>query len=199
MTKHITFGPVRHKAKCFGYRNRAFDDKRRCSQKLHQDLLDPNVSKMARHRDIKIHVASVMYSDLTKANDVITSTISRVEGQVRTLQSDVQVLRDGAYAQADQLQRRVARIRDRLDAVSGNFKQKLVSRMQQRARVHEDATAAAVDDRLQPDDSAARAALGTGQGQRQGAPASAEKEPGRNDPCPCGSGKKYKKCHGRVG
>jgi len=24
-----------------------------------------------------------------------------------------------------------------------------------------------------------------------------KKEPGRNDPCPCGSGKKYKKCHGR--
>jgi uncharacterized protein YecA (UPF0149 family) len=23
-----------------------------------------------------------------------------------------------------------------------------------------------------------------------------EKEPGRNDPCPCGSGKKYKKCCG---
>ena len=22
---------------------------------------------------------------------------------------------------------------------------------------------------------------------------------GRNDPCPCGSGKKYKKCHGRPG
>ncbi|NCX63400.1 MAG: hypothetical protein EBW84_11880, partial [Betaproteobacteria bacterium] len=21
---------------------------------------------------------------------------------------------------------------------------------------------------------------------------------GRNDPCPCGSGKKYKLCHGRV-
>jgi preprotein translocase subunit SecA len=21
-------------------------------------------------------------------------------------------------------------------------------------------------------------------------------KPGRNDPCPCGSGKKYKKCHG---
>ena len=28
-------------------------------------------------------------------------------------------------------------------------------------------------------------------------PVHAEKEPGRNDPCPCGSGKKYKKCHGR--
>jgi preprotein translocase subunit SecA len=23
------------------------------------------------------------------------------------------------------------------------------------------------------------------------------KKVGRNDPCPCGSGKKYKKCHGR--
>jgi len=28
-------------------------------------------------------------------------------------------------------------------------------------------------------------------------PAKAEKEPGRNDPCPCGSGKKYKKCCGQ--
>ena len=23
-------------------------------------------------------------------------------------------------------------------------------------------------------------------------------KPGRNDPCPCGSGKKFKKCHGAV-
>ncbi len=28
-------------------------------------------------------------------------------------------------------------------------------------------------------------------------PVTATKEPGRNDACPCGSGKKYKKCHGR--
>ena len=27
-------------------------------------------------------------------------------------------------------------------------------------------------------------------------PVRADKTPGRNDPCPCGSGKKYKKCHG---
>jgi preprotein translocase subunit SecA len=30
-------------------------------------------------------------------------------------------------------------------------------------------------------------------------PVSVPDEPGRNDPCPCGSGKKYKKCHGRAG
>jgi preprotein translocase subunit SecA len=26
----------------------------------------------------------------------------------------------------------------------------------------------------------------------------AERKTGRNDPCPCGSGKKYKQCHGRL-
>ncbi|HGE8305556.1 preprotein translocase subunit SecA [Serratia marcescens] len=29
-------------------------------------------------------------------------------------------------------------------------------------------------------------------------PATAERKVGRNDPCPCGSGKKYKQCHGRL-
>jgi preprotein translocase subunit SecA len=35
-------------------------------------------------------------------------------------------------------------------------------------------------------------------GQRT-ATATGSKEPGRNAPCPCGSGKKYKLCHGRPG
>ena len=34
---------------------------------------------------------------------------------------------------------------------------------------------------------------------RPEAPLHGGEEVGRNDPCPCGSGKKYKKCHGRVG
>jgi len=25
-----------------------------------------------------------------------------------------------------------------------------------------------------------------------------ERKVGRNEPCPCGSGKKYKQCHGRI-
>lgn len=33
--------------------------------------------------------------------------------------------------------------------------------------------------------------------QRSAAPAAVSDKVGRNDPCPCGSGKKYKKCHGR--
>ncbi len=35
------------------------------------------------------------------------------------------------------------------------------------------------------------------QGQRQ--PVRKASAPGRNDPCPCGSGKKYKRCHGAPG
>jgi preprotein translocase subunit SecA len=42
--------------------------------------------------------------------------------------------------------------------------------------------------------------LATNRGEaRKAAPVTATQEPGRNDPCPCGSGKKYKKCHGRHG
>ncbi len=38
-----------------------------------------------------------------------------------------------------------------------------------------------------------------GESQPRTVQARAEDGPGRNDPCPCGSGKKYKKCHGRGG
>ncbi len=34
-------------------------------------------------------------------------------------------------------------------------------------------------------------------GQQPRTPFTADKVPGRNDPCPCGSGKKFKNCHGR--
>jgi preprotein translocase subunit SecA len=51
-----------------------------------------------------------------------------------------------------------------------------------------------------------RKVIESGGGTAQAQPAQASEEPqpvrraepkvGRNDPCPCGSGKKYKKCHG---
>ena len=43
-----------------------------------------------------------------------------------------------------------------------------------------------------------QAAAQAGQGERQKPmPIQAEKKVGRNDPCPCGSGKKFKNCHGQ--
>jgi len=44
---------------------------------------------------------------------------------------------------------------------------------------------------------AAAAAAGRG-GQKQQTVRRSEKKIGRNDPCPCGSGKKYKQCHGKA-
>ena len=42
------------------------------------------------------------------------------------------------------------------------------------------------------------AAAAAGQGDKsKPAPMIADKKIGRNDPCPCGSGKKYKHCHGK--
>jgi len=44
------------------------------------------------------------------------------------------------------------------------------------------------------------AALATNRDEeRKAQPTTSTNEPGRNDPCPCGSGKKYKKCHGAGG
>ena len=43
------------------------------------------------------------------------------------------------------------------------------------------------------------AARPTQQVLRPEAPLHGGEEVGRNEPCPCGSGKKYKKCHGRLG
>jgi preprotein translocase subunit SecA len=48
---------------------------------------------------------------------------------------------------------------------------------------------------------AAAARVAGGQGapaQTKTAPIEVGEKVGRNDPCPCGSGKKYKYCHGRV-
>ena len=43
-----------------------------------------------------------------------------------------------------------------------------------------------------------RTDLVTNSGQQKSRmPVHVEKTVGRNDPCPCGSGKKYKNCHGR--
>ena len=49
-----------------------------------------------------------------------------------------------------------------------------------------------------PGEEAQRAAASAPQGERpKPMPVHAQPKVGRNDPCPCGSGKKYKNCHGR--
>ena len=52
------------------------------------------------------------------------------------------------------------------------------------------------EEQLQDPNQAAAAANDT-RGQQPRTPLVKDKLPGRNDPCPCGSGKKFKNCHGR--
>lgn len=52
------------------------------------------------------------------------------------------------------------------------------------------------EERTQPKDRLADAQMNHGENIEQ-KPRRVEKKVGRNDPCPCGSGKKYKRCHGR--
>jgi len=47
------------------------------------------------------------------------------------------------------------------------------------------------------DPNQAAAAAQDTRGPQQRTPIIKDKLPGRNDPCPCGSGKKFKNCHGR--
>jgi preprotein translocase subunit SecA len=46
---------------------------------------------------------------------------------------------------------------------------------------------------------AAAAGTAVAESPAQGNGAAMNRKVGRNDPCPCGSGKKYKKCHGAGG
>lgn len=62
-----------------------------------------------------------------------------------------------------------------------------------RAGVDEDALARVLDGVLPPDSPPGYIHDGSGTLMREAPKA------GRNDPCPCGSGRKYKKCHGRAG
>ncbi|MBO7561740.1 MAG: preprotein translocase subunit SecA [Bacteroidales bacterium] len=50
---------------------------------------------------------------------------------------------------------------------------------------------------MRRDDGSAEAAAAAGRQERSNQPVHVEKKVGRNDPCPCGSGKKFKNCHGR--
>jgi len=84
-------------------------------------------------------------------------------------------------------------------AKPGSVKRPIVVRVQTEERLHEVASVCAERgwyfvaglEPDEPEDTSDLDRLLSGSG-----PVRAEKKPGRNDPCPCGSGKKYKKCCG---
>ena len=73
--------------------------------------------------------------------------------------------------------------------VRENNPEKVQQQQQQKAKVDVN--------KLQASRMAAAAAAGQAEKSKP-APIKVEKKVGRNDPCPCGSGKKYKNCHGKA-
>ena len=73
--------------------------------------------------------------------------------------------------------------------VRENNPEKVQQQQQQKAKVDVN--------KLQASRMAAAAAAGQAEKSKP-APIKVEKKVGRNDPCPCGSGKKYKQCHGKA-
>lgn len=57
----------------------------------------------------------------------------------------------------------------------------------------------AIQERMESSNAKELAAASTNEAQLKGSDEFGDKKPKRNDPCPCGSGKKYKDCHGKGG
>jgi preprotein translocase subunit SecA len=78
--------------------------------------------------------------------------------------------------------------------VIGNVLRLVPARQETAQEIEEKRLALGRRQRMQ--ESHADAGDGPGDRPKQETVVRAEKKVGRNDPCPCGSGKKYKKCHG---
>ncbi|MGN6520446.1 MAG: preprotein translocase subunit SecA [Dokdonella sp.] len=85
------------------------------------------------------------------------------------------------------------RIRSEQEVEAMEQQQRRQAEMQARAMQFQHAEAAGFAPGEQPEDADATAMPNVGVPQLREAP-----KVGRNDPCPCGSGKKYKQCHGKL-
>ena len=76
---------------------------------------------------------------------------------------------------------------------------RLLHSIQFKSREEIEAEQRAMQERMESSNAKELAAASTNEAQLKGAEEFGDKKPKRNDPCPCGSGKKYKDCHGKGG
>ncbi|WP_454832058.1 preprotein translocase subunit SecA [Pseudoxanthomonas wuyuanensis] len=117
-----------------------------------------------------------------EAFELFSSMLEQVKREVVTLLARVRIRSEEEVAALEAQERALAEAKAR----QLNFQ-------------HEDAGGYGADEEAAQAQAAAAAAQG---GYVQSAPQTVHREGpkvGRNDPCPCGSGKKYKHCHGQLG
>ncbi|WP_297883290.1 preprotein translocase subunit SecA, partial [uncultured Campylobacter sp.] len=76
---------------------------------------------------------------------------------------------------------------------------RLLHSIQFKSREEIEAEQRAMQERMESSNAKELAAASTNEAQLKGSDEFGDKKPKRNDPCPCGSGKKYKDCHGKGG
>jgi len=76
---------------------------------------------------------------------------------------------------------------------------RLLHSIQFKSREEIEAEQRAMQERMESSSAKELAAASTNEAQLKGPDEFGDKKPKRNDPCPCGSGKKYKDCHGKGG
>ena len=76
---------------------------------------------------------------------------------------------------------------------------RLLHSIQFKSREEIEAEQRAMQERMESSNAKELAAASTNEAQLKGPDEFGDKKPKRNDPCPCGSGKKYKDCHGKGG
>ena len=76
---------------------------------------------------------------------------------------------------------------------------RLLHSIQFKSREEIEAEQRAMQERMESSNTKELAAASTNEAQLKGPDEFGDKKPKRNDPCPCGSGKKYKDCHGKGG
>ena len=98
----------------------------------------------------------------------------------------------------NQIQHELVRVLHNFEVRREDEVERLEAQRQEEARVQAEKMKA------EQEEVAAPTAQGDGTGQTQGPPEKPRtvvregRKVGRNEPCPCGSGKKYKQCHGKL-
>ena len=168
-------------------------------QKEQPNLLQYAAAVRAEHGDAtgeaSVFYATLVWSMFDRATE---ATLPRLTA--RNLQ-DAEAVVTGALAEVDGLAEKPVHERcspalaEAQPHVYAKLRELLEEDVREKAMTED--TAAVIFRPTQVVIEAFRAALsGERPGERQGTIVHEQPKPGRNDPCPCGSGKKFKKCHG---
>jgi preprotein translocase subunit SecA len=160
---------------------------------LTSDVAAQRLDRLAREPRLLAEQGVVEAVDLYRVRDLMLRTVDNL--WVRHL-TDLDVLREGiglrAYGQQNPLVAFKKEAHEMYQGLLGGVQETIVNNL-----FHMPATAAPAVERPRPQRQLVTNVQDGGDGRRRPVKTTAKERLGRNDPCWCGSGKKYKHCHWR--